>query len=119
MELTGVQKRDTVKHLNEDVLVGHFSMLEKRLLAVSGGSTTPSSLTSHTTPSSRQSSYFCGDALTIADLKWYVMGSGLLDSSYCRGVSTSLLDKFPNLVSVIDLVGSHPRVVEWNKMHAR
>lgn len=93
VQLTEEQQEATVKHLNEDVLPGYFSMLERQL-----GS----------------NQYFCGSALTIADLKWYVVGLGFIDGSYAEGISKKVLDGFPTLVNLVDRVGSHPRVEQWN-----
>ena len=93
--LTMTQKQEIEEHLNDDVLPGYFSMLERKL-----GS----------------NPYFCGETLTVADLKWYVVGSGFLDGSYCEGISKSSLIKFPALLELIQRVGCHPKVVEWNEM---
>ena len=89
------QKEDVKKHLNQDVLPGHFSMLARQL-----GS----------------SEYFCGSTLTIADLKWYVVGAGFIDGTYCDGISKAILNEFPSLVDLVVRVGRHPRVEEWNEM---
>ena len=90
---TTEQKQAVEKHLNRDVLPGHFSMLAKQL-----GS----------------NAYFCGSTLTIADLKWYVVGSGLLDGNYCEGISKTVLNEFPSLLELVERVGHHPKVAEWN-----
>jgi len=93
--LTAQQKEDVEKHLNQDILPGHFSMLAGQL-----GSNL----------------YFCGSTLTIADLKWYVVGSGFMDGSYCEGISKTVLDNYPSLVKLVERVGQHPKVEEWNQM---
>ena len=93
--LTSEQKDDMKAHLNKDVLPGYFKLLEKQL-----GS----------------NKYFCGSKLTIADLKWYVVGSGFIDGSYCEGVSKSVLNDFPTLIDLVDRIGHHPRIEEWNEM---
>lgn len=95
ISLTSKQKQDVIMHLNNDVLPGYFSMLERQL-----GSKT----------------YFCGSMLSIADLKWYVVGSGFLDGSYCEHISKNVLEPFPFLIKLVERVGSHPKVTEWNGM---
>ena len=93
VQLNKEQQESMARHLNEDVLPGHFSMLERQL-----GS----------------NPYFCGSSLTIADLKWYVVGLRCIEGSYANGISRKILDGFPNLVNLVERVGSHPRVEEWN-----
>ena len=93
--LSDQQKIDLEKHLNQDVLPGYFSILSRQL-----GS----------------SPYFCGTKLTIADLRWYVVGSGFLDGSYCNGISKDILNKFPSLMNLVERVGRHPKVEEWNRI---
>ena len=93
--LSTLQKEDTENYLNQEVLPGHFFMLERQL-----GS----------------NPYFCGTTLTIADLRWYVVGSGFMDGTYCDGISESILNKFPSLIKLVQRVGNHPKVEEWNKM---
>ena len=93
--LTAQQKEDVQDHLNNDVLPGYFSMLAKQL---------------------DSNPYFCGSMLTIADLKWYVVGSGFMDGTYCEGISKSILKNFPTLIALVDRISDHPRVQEWNMM---
>ena len=95
LPLTSQQKENLETHLNQDVLPGYFKMLSKQL-----GSNT----------------YFCGSMLTIADLKWYVVGSGFMDGSYCEGISKNVLDNFPNLLDLVERIGKIPKVKEWNMM---
>ena len=83
--------------LNDDILPGRFAMLE-RVLSESGGP------------------FFCGEQMTTCDLSYYVMGSGLVDGSYCEGIdATALLRECPKLRGLVDAVRAHPRVAEWNE----
>ena len=93
--LTTQQKESVQAHLNNDVLPGFFAMLAQHL-----GS----------------NPYFCGSMLTIADLKWYVVGSGFIDGTYCEGISRNILNNFPTLIDLVDRISHHPRVKEWNMM---
>jgi len=62
--------------------------------------------------------FFCGEVMTIADVQWYVMGSGFIDGTYEGGIiRQDLLNSFPNLLRLVNDVGGHPRVVLWNENH--
>ena len=44
-------------------------------------------------------------------------GTGLRDGTYCAGLDTGMLDGCPRLLALLERVGAHPRVVEWNARH--
>jgi len=66
--LTDDQKKVVQDKLNTVFLPNCFATLE-RVLARSG------------------EDYFCGSRITICDLSFYVLAAGLLDGTYCEGVS--------------------------------
>eukprot|EP00928_Gymnodinium_smaydae_P093507 TRINITY_DN7771_c0_g2_i1.p1 TRINITY_DN7771_c0_g2~~TRINITY_DN7771_c0_g2_i1.p1 ORF type:complete len:231 (+),score=56.00 TRINITY_DN7771_c0_g2_i1:113-805(+) len=88
------QKSETARALIEEVLPARLAQVERAL----GDS----------------DYFFCGDALTICDLSWYVMASGLQDGSYCAGIPASVLDACPKLLALMRRVAAQPRVAEWN-----
>lgn len=92
--LSAEQQRALARQLNSAVLPARFEQLE-RVLVASGGP------------------HMCGRPLTTCDLSLYVMASGLLDGSYCDGVSPAVLERCPGLLALTERVGSHPRVVDW------
>ena len=61
--------------------------------------------------------FFFGSTPTTADFHWYIIGGGLMDGTYCEGLSTSVLDECPNLRKIIGNVGKLSRVAEWNAAH--
>lgn len=94
--LNDVQKAEVAAKLNSEVLPVRLRRLEAAL---------------------GDAEYFGGGVLSTADLRWYVIGEGLLDGSYCKGVSPAVLASCPNLKALVERVGAHPRVVEWNARH--
>ncbi|CAE7315747.1 Esyt3 [Symbiodinium natans] len=91
--------REEVMHaLNNTVLPARFQQLEKFLTTSEGP-------------------YFCGDRMTICDLSVYVYASGLLDGTYVTGIDPSVMDNCPGLKALVERVGNHPRVREWNESH--
>ena len=62
--------------------------------------------------SNKQSIWFVGQNMTIADLAiWRLLGwlkSGMLD-----GIPTSILDNFPNLNIMREEIYQHPKIKEW------
>ena len=92
--MTDEQNGEARKVANEQMFPCMFEMLERRL---------------------GENMYFCGDVMTIADVQWYVMGSGILDGTYEGGIVRSdVLTPFEKLVALVERVGKHPRVVLWN-----
>jgi glutathione S-transferase len=61
--------------------------------------------------------YLCGKALTICDLSFYVLGTGLRDGTYCPGIATSVLDGCPRLLELLQRIDNHPKVAAWNRAH--
>ena len=60
--------------------------------------------------------YFCGNRITIADVQWYVIGSGILDGTYDGGyLGPDILKPFANLLRLLMDVDKHERVLEWNQ----
>jgi len=96
--MTDDQKSQTLELLNTVVLPCRLQRIEA-------------------TYTSAGNDFFCGSAPTTADFQWYVMGSGLVEGTYCEGVSTQILDQCPNLRRIIENVAKLPRVVEWNAAH--
>jgi glutathione S-transferase len=93
VSMTDDQKDEVTMWLNEEVVPARLQRLEQMLGA---------------------SDYFCGGTLTTCDLQWYVMGSGLLDGTYCEGLEPAVLDGCPKLKQLIERVGELPKVAEWN-----
>mmetsp|Transcript_56893 Transcript_56893/g.133018 ORF Transcript_56893/g.133018 Transcript_56893/m.133018 type:complete len:245 (+) Transcript_56893:43-777(+) len=91
-------REEVMESLNKIVLPARFAQLEK-FLASSGGP------------------YFCGDRMTICDLSVYVYASGILDGTYAAGIEPSVMEKCPGLRALVELVGNHPKVKEWNAAH--
>jgi hypothetical protein len=46
-----------------------------------------------------------------------VMGLGFLTDCYAYGVRTTILDECPRLKALVERVGDHPKVKEWNAAH--
>jgi glutathione S-transferase len=95
--LSDEQRADTARLLRTDVLPPCFAQLESAL-------------------GSRK--YFCGDQLTFCDLSFFVMGSGILDGTYCEGMAT-VLDDCPRLCEHVQRVRALPRVSEWHERRAK
>lgn len=93
--LSGEQLDGAKRALNSDLLPVRFGQLE-RLVTHSGGP------------------FLTGEHLTIADLTCHVMVDGILDGSYCDGVSPSVLDECEQLRALSTTLARHPKVVEWN-----
>ena len=91
-------KEEVLKGLNEIALPYRFGQLE-RALEKSGGP------------------YFCGEQIMICDLSFYVLGLGFLTEGYAYGVKASVMDACPLLKALVERVGNHPRVKEWNDAH--
>lgn len=92
--MTQDQIEQTAKALNEQVLPAKLRMLENCILGM----------------------YFCGPQMTGVDLLWYCMGQGLMNGTYCAGVSVDVMATCPKLVQLTQRIHAHPRVMEW---HAR
>jgi len=87
------QKVQLLKGLNDDILPARFGNIEKCI----------------------KGPYFCGSEMTHVDLLFYNLGSGLLDGTYCEGISPSVLTSAcPKLIELISLVNAQPKVQEWN-----
>jgi hypothetical protein len=60
--------------------------------------------------------------MTICDLSFYVMTTGLLDGSFCEGLLPSakedLLSNCPHLAALIKRIAAHKRVAKWNAAHS-
>lgn len=94
--LSGDQLDGVLRALNSDLLPVRFGQLE-RLVTRSGGP------------------FLTGEHVTIADLTCHVMVDGILDGSYCDGVSASVLDECAQLRNLSATLARHPKVVEWNE----
>ena len=95
--MTEEQNKEAVAVANTAMFPMMLSMLERRL---------------------GEKKFFCGDVMTIADVTWYVMGSGILDGTYEGGiVRADVLKSCDNLLRLVKEVGQHPRVVLWNNNH--
>lgn len=94
------QRREVEQQLNRSVLPAQFGRLE-RIAQASGGP------------------YFCGERLTICDLSFYVLASGVLDGSYCEGISPSVLDGCQCLRELVGRVAAHPMVKAWSDEYAK
>lgn len=46
-----------------------------------------------------------------------VLGLGFLTEGYAYGVKASVMDACPLLKALVERVGNHPRVKEWNDAH--
>ena len=42
------------------------------------------------------------------------MGAGILDGTYCAGISARVLEACPALVQLVGRIAQNPRVSEWN-----
>ena len=97
VEMTEEQNTEAIAVANTAMFPMMLSMLERRL---------------------GEKKFFCGDVMTIADVTWYVMGSGILDGTYEGGiVRADVLKSCDNLLRLVNEVGGHPRVVLWNSNH--
>jgi glutathione S-transferase len=94
--MTEQQKASVTSLLDTDVLPAKFKQLD-RLLG--------------------EADFFCGDTMTICDLSFYVLGTGLQDGTYVPGLSTGVMDGCPRLLALLKRIGGHPRVAEWNARH--
>eukprot|EP00927_Polykrikos_kofoidii_P078704 TRINITY_DN75518_c0_g1_i1.p1 TRINITY_DN75518_c0_g1~~TRINITY_DN75518_c0_g1_i1.p1 ORF type:complete len:265 (-),score=40.43 TRINITY_DN75518_c0_g1_i1:139-891(-) len=61
--------------------------------------------------------FLCGAEMTIADILLYVIVDGIFDGSYCEGIPWSVLQECPMVRSLVQLIGAHPRIAEWNADH--
>ena len=104
--MTEAQKAETARLLGAEVLPARFAQLERLLRGGGGGGAAPGG------------PYFCGAALTVCDLSFYVLAAGLLDGSFCAGIegAEALLDACPGLRALLEAVAAHPKVAEWNAM---
>ncbi|CAD7700302.1 unnamed protein product [Ostreobium quekettii] len=97
VESDQAKKLEMRKALAEEALPKWFGVMEKRY-------------------SGRHGDYSCGKELTVADLALYSFGawirSGALD-----GIPANSLDPYPTLCGIIEKVGAHPKVKEWNDKH--
>eukprot|EP00658_Telonema_sp_P-2_P054566 TRINITY_DN43410_c0_g1_i4.p1 TRINITY_DN43410_c0_g1~~TRINITY_DN43410_c0_g1_i4.p1 ORF type:complete len:225 (-),score=30.78 TRINITY_DN43410_c0_g1_i4:94-768(-) len=80
------QKRDVDCLLNTEVLPTHFKRLES-VLGASGGR------------------WCCGERMTAADISLHGLASGILDGTYCQGISPQVLDDCPLLCGLVRSVG--------------
>ena len=46
-----------------------------------------------------------------------VMGLGFLTECYVDGVKSTIMDGCPLLKQLVERVGNHPKVAEWNALH--
>lgn len=61
---------------------------------------------------------FCvGNKLTIADLQLYVIINWVCLSGIVDGIPTNICDEYKSIMKVIENVGKHPKVAQWNAMH--
>ena len=109
--LNAAQRAQTAALLGEEVLPARFKQLERLVGGVHNSATEGLS-----TPA--PGPFFCGAALTICDLSFFVIGEGLLDDSFCTGVkhADALLDDCPRLRALLAAVAAHPKVMEWNRL---
>eukprot|EP01091_Cochliopodium_minus_P018091 TRINITY_DN7253_c0_g1_i3.p1 TRINITY_DN7253_c0_g1~~TRINITY_DN7253_c0_g1_i3.p1 ORF type:complete len:211 (-),score=56.84 TRINITY_DN7253_c0_g1_i3:355-987(-) len=65
--------------------------------------------------------YSIGDSLTLADIRLYIVFIGVWKGGvpHLEGISKDSLNKFPRLIEVINKVGEHPKVLEWNKKNQK
>jgi len=91
-------REEVIYHLNNTVLPTRFQQLEQFLASSKGP-------------------YFCGDRMTVCDLSLYVYASGILDGTFAAGVQPNVMDNCPGLKALVERVGNHPRVQEWNAAH--
>lgn len=85
------------KALSEGTLPRWFGMIEKR---ITGWGT----------------QYAAADELTIADLSLYVQ-LGSIKDGVLEGVPAEIMNSFPKISEIIEKVGDHPKVKEWNAAH--
>ena len=45
------------------------------------------------------------------------MGQGFLTDGYAKGVRTTVMDDCPRLKALVERIGNHPKVKEWNDLH--
>jgi glutathione S-transferase len=56
-----------------------------------------------------------GESLTIADLKLYGAFIGILiNAPFFKGITSSIFDKAPNVLKIVNNVKKHPKVNQWN-----
>ena len=92
--LSDSQQADVARELNDDALPTMLTRIGKVLRASSGP-------------------WYCGDVLTIADLKSYVVVTGLINGNYACGIDPAVLDGCPELQEHAARVGAHPAVRRW------
>eukprot|EP00041_Stephanoeca_diplocostata_P010489 m.166759 g.166759 ORF g.166759 m.166759 type:complete len:257 (+) comp18167_c0_seq2:146-916(+) len=93
--LSAEQQHAVLNALNDVILPEKFAQLE-RVLQRSGGS------------------YFCGEKMSICDLSFYSLASGILLGDYCDGLDPATLADCPRLLELTKTVANHPRVAAWN-----
>eukprot|EP00933_Yihiella_yeosuensis_P051891 TRINITY_DN49877_c0_g1_i1.p1 TRINITY_DN49877_c0_g1~~TRINITY_DN49877_c0_g1_i1.p1 ORF type:complete len:297 (-),score=39.24 TRINITY_DN49877_c0_g1_i1:11-826(-) len=96
--LSEAQRMEVERLLNEKVLPSRFAQLEEMFQRYGGGGP-----------------YFCGSRMTICDLSFYVYATGILDGSFVDGISPSVLNRFPKLISLVQRIEENPKVKEWNQ----
>lgn len=91
------KRQEMRKALAEDTLPRWFGQIEKR---ITGWGT----------------QYAAADELTIADLSLYVQ-LGIIKDGVLVGVPTDIMNPFPKICEIMEKVGDHPKVKEWNAAH--
>lgn len=61
--------------------------------------------------------YCVGKNLTVADLQVYVVLSWLCLSDIVEGIPKDICNPYKAILKVIENVGNHPKVKEWNSAH--
>lgn len=96
--LSDSQQADVAHELNQDALPTMLVRIGKVLKASNGP-------------------WYCGEVLTIADIKSYVVVTGLSNGSYAGGIDSAVLDGCPELREHAARVGALPAVRRWVEAH--
>jgi glutathione S-transferase len=62
--------------------------------------------------------FFAGNALSVADLAWYVFMNWLRSGSM-DGIPLELFDQFPKLTALYNTINTNEKVASWNKAHEK
>jgi glutathione S-transferase len=92
--LSEAQQAEVARHLNTDALPTMLSRIARVLHSMEGP-------------------WFCGQTLTVADLKSFVVVTGLRSGSYARGIDPAVLDGCPALLEHATRVAAIPAVRRW------
>jgi len=93
--LTKAQQASVQATLNEGILPKRFGQLEM-MIAKSGGP------------------YITGKLMRTCDLMAYGMITGMLDGTYCDGITKHVISQCPLLNDLVETIESHPKVAAWN-----